>query len=462
MNGVHFQAVSDSSLPSTASGAVTQGAPHPHPPVVGTRLPAGEGNARVGVSSADGIARATTKSSRLIWGLSVGHGVKHFCQSAWLIIMPELRAALSLSDIAVGGIFTVQQVAGGVTNVPAGVLTDMFRRRVALMLTLSMLSVATGYMLIGISGWYWLVLIAGAVMSTGASWWHSPAIASLVTRYPEKRGFAVAMHLTGAQAGDTISPVVVGLLLGGISLWAIEWSGLEWRTVALLVMAPAAATAVAVMLLMGRSGDAEKHITFRQYLRSSARLARNRGVLMMTGVHALRGAAHSSFTLFLVLYMADVLGYSQRAQGAHVALLTVAGIVSTPIMGRISDRLGRKPVIVTAMGIGTTLLLSFLWADSGWQMALMLGLLGTVLFAVMPIIAAAAMDATEKGSEGTSTALLFAGGSVIGAVAPLAAGAINTSWGFHGVVWMAAGLSLAGAGLAVVATRARRPLVVAS
>jgi MFS family permease len=398
-------------------------------------------------------ARATIvrqAGSRLIWGLSIGHGVKHFCQSAWLILMPEVRTALSLSDVQVGAIFTAQQVAGGVTNVPAGILTDMYRRRVALMLTLSMVSVAAGYFLIGISDWYWLVVVAGAIMSTGASWWHSPAIASLVSRFPEKRGFAVAMHLTGAQAGDTISPLLVGLLLGGVSFLAIEWAGFEWRTVAFMVVAPAAMTAVAVTVLMRSQSGAEKRVSLRQYLANSAQLARNRRVLGMTGVHALRGAAHSSFVIFLVLYMEDVLGYSERAQGAHVALLTVAGIASTPIMGRISDRTGRRGVIVTAMVIGTALMVSFIWADTGAPLAVMLGLLGTVLFAVMPIIAASAMDATAKGSEGTSTALLFAGGSLIGAVAPVAAGAINTEWGFHGVVWFAASLSAAGAALAFV------------
>ncbi|MSQ09028.1 MAG: MFS transporter [Dehalococcoidia bacterium] len=395
-------------------------------------------------------------SSRLMWGLAAGHGVKHFCQNAWLILMPEVRAAFALSDVAVGGIFAAQQIASGVTNVPAGILTDMFRRRVALMLTLSMLSVATGYFLIAVSQSYWMIVLAGAVMATGASWWHSPAIASLATRYPEKRGLAVAMHLTGAQAGDTISPVVTGLLLGGLSFWAIEWSGLSWRVVAFIVVVPAAVTSVTVMALMGKGAVAEKRISLRQYVRTSARLARNGRVLGMTGVHALRGAAHSSFVVFLVIYMNDVLGYSKQAQGAHIALLTVAGIASTPFMGRLSDRIGRRPVIVTAMSIGTALMFTFLWADEGAGLAVALGLLGIVLFAVMPIIAAAAMDATEKGSEGTSTALLFAGGSAIGAVAPLIAGAINQSAGFHGVVWFAVGLSASGALLAFVVPAVKR------
>ena len=390
-----------------------------------------------------------------MWGLSAGHGVKHFCQNAFIILMPEIRAALSLSDIAVGGIFTAQSLAMGVMNVPAGILTDLFRRRVAVMLTVSMCLVGLAYLLIAVSQWYWLVLVAVAVLGSGTSMWHSPAIATLAVRYPEKRGLAVAMHLTGAQAGDTTSPVLVGVLLGGFSFWAVEWSGLEWRTIAFMLVIPGAMTAVAVTALMRGGGGDEKRVSLREYAAASARLARNGRVLGMVGVHALRGAAHSSFLIFLVLYMEDVLGYSARAQGLHVALLTVAGIASTPLMGVVSDKIGRRPVIVAAMGVGTALLLTFLWADAGVSLAVMLGSLGVVLFSVMPIIAAAAMDATEKGSEGTSTALLFAGGSVIGAVAPLAAGAINESWGFHGVVWVAAALSASGAVLALVLPGAR-------
>jgi hypothetical protein len=39
---------------------------------------------------------------------------------------------------------------------------------------------------------------------------------------------------------------------------------------------------------------------------------------------------------------------------------------------------------------------------------------------------------------------MFAGGSIVGAVAPIAAGAINATWGFQGVVLFASVIAAAG------------------
>ena len=92
---------------------------------------------------------STTKTSKkkwgLLYGLSAGHAVKHFGQGAVLLLVPEVKAALSLSDFAVGAMFGAQEASAGVTNVPAGLLSDMYRRRVPLLLITSMSCVAFGY-----------------------------------------------------------------------------------------------------------------------------------------------------------------------------------------------------------------------------------------------------------------------------------------------------------------------------
>ena len=96
------------------------------------------------------------------------------------------------------------------------------------------------------------------------------------------------------------------------------------------------------------------------------------------------------------------------------------------------------------------MLAQFLWIEYGYPLAIALMFLGLVLFAVMPIIAAAAMDQTEKGSEGSSIALMFAGGAAIGSTAPIAAGAINSEWGFQGVVWFCVAIAATGTVLSMM------------
>ena len=392
-----------------------------------------------------------------MYGLSAGHGIKHFGQGAILILVPEIKATLALSDVAIGGMFAARDASMGLANVPAGILTDMYRHRVPMLLAVSMSFVAIGYLLIGMSSWYWLTILALMILGTGTSLWHAPAFSELAIRYPEKRGVAMAAHSTGAQVGNTAAPATIGLLLGGISYLGLEWAGLGWRTVAFLLVIPAVITVLVIIArFKGKSAPDGKTVSLNSYVRSAARLIGNPAVLAMALMHALRGAAHNSIQLFLVIYMSDVLDYSDLAIGIHVSLLTLAGIVSTPLLGMLSDRFGRRPVIAFSMASITGLVLLLLIANEGWSLTVTMVLLGVFLFSIMPVIVAAAMDSTEQGSEGTSIAVLFAGGSLVGAIAPILAGALNTKWDFDAVVLFVAIVAAAGTILALTAPMGRK------
>ena len=67
-------------------------------------------------SAASEVEATESPGSGLLYGLSAGHGIKHFAQGSFLILIPDIRASLGLSDIAVGGLFTAQQIASGIAN----------------------------------------------------------------------------------------------------------------------------------------------------------------------------------------------------------------------------------------------------------------------------------------------------------------------------------------------------------
>jgi len=125
-------------------------------------------------------------------------------------------------------------------------------------------------------------------------------------------------------------------------------------------------------------------------------------------------------------------------------------VLSCPFMGAISDRVGRRRVIVVAMVMVSALIFCFVFAKSGIPLVILLGLLGAVIFSVSSVISAAALDAVPRGVEGSAVALLFSGGAVIGGIAPYLAGFINESAGFQGVVWFAGSIAAVGAVLALI------------
>ena len=389
---------------------------------------------------------ARRESLHLLFGLSAGHSIQHFYDSGLLLLLPHIKTAMGLSDPAMGAIVSVRAAANGLTNVPAGILADMFRRRVALMLAASMSCLALGYLFIGLAPTYWLVLLAITVAGVGTSIWHPPSFSILSARYPERRGLALAVNFSGGATGDAIAPLVIGLLLGGVSFWGLNWGGFGWRTVAVLHVGPSAAVALALVAFLKSGGvAAPSQKGFGQYLLSALSLLKNVHVMGMMLLFALRGITQQSFNVYLVLYLEDRLGYSDFVTGLHISLLTLLGVLASPVMGRISDRSGRRPVISAAMLMVGVLILCFPLAKSGVPLVILLALIGTVAFPVGSVISAAALDAASVSVQGSTIAILFSGGMVIGGFAPYVAGFINQSAGFEGVIWFAgAAATLAG------------------
>ena len=390
------------------------------------------------------------ESLGLMVGISAGHGIKHFGQGALLVMMPFIRSTFAIGDVAYGTLFAISSISSGIANVPAGMLADMYRKRVAWLLTISMLMVGAGYFLIGISPWVWLIALSIAVVGFGTSMWHAPAFGTLAARYPRRRGVAMSAHLTGAQIGNTASPAIIGFLLGG-AIGSFEFVGFDWRWVAIGVSVPMFLTAVAVLWRFKTAGaEAEHNLDLTEYLASARRLLTNFRVLGLVSLGAFRSAVHTSFQAFIVVYMKESLEMSAFTIGWHVSLLTFAGIVSTPVMGWLSDRVGRKPVIFVAMASMAALVFLLLPISDGIGFTIVLGSLGLFFFSVMPIITAATMDQVERGSEGSATALIFTGGSVVGSLSPILAGKIFETNNFEGIVIYCGVIAAVGAVLALI------------
>ena len=158
----------------------------------------------------------------------------------------------------------------------------------------------------------------------------------------------------------------------------------------------------------------------------------------------MRASIHTSFQLWLAVYLKEELDYSAWIIGWHIALITAAGIISTPIMGILSDKFGRKPVIQISMSLMAIYLFLFLIFDEGIGLVILIGLLGMFFFSVMPIVTAATMDRVPKGSEGSGTALNFIGMSLIGFMSPVISGIIYAKYNFEGISIFAGVIAVSG------------------
>ena len=78
-------------------------------------------------------------------------------QRGFLVIIPQIYAALGLAPLQVGLLDAIRQGSGGVFSMGGGLLVDRHQERRSLFLGSSLGLMALGYLLVGLAPSYWLI-----------------------------------------------------------------------------------------------------------------------------------------------------------------------------------------------------------------------------------------------------------------------------------------------------------------
>ncbi|MDP8923405.1 MAG: MFS transporter [Chloroflexota bacterium] len=369
-------------------------------------------------------------------GICVGHAMTHWYPGAFLVMLPFFAADLGLSLTEVGFLIGLRSITSTLVNLPGGMIVDMIGRR-KLIMAVAIAWAGIPYLFLGLTTNFVLIAIFMSIVGVGNLLYHPAALSSLSELYPSRRGFATAMHSLGASIGDTLSPFVVGIVL--------TW--LTWREVTVLNAVPGLVMGLIYWLLMRRVKLARPagggHIDVRAYGRGFASLARNGSMVRIALLGGARAMTQTGLATFLPIYLASVAGLSAALVGTYMAVVQAAGIVSGPISGSLSDRLGRRPLIAAGM-ISTSVLLMLLMAlNVEWLFVLVLALIGFFLYSTQPVLNAWALDVAPPHLGGTSIGILFASQSLLGGLAPVIGGAIADTFGLPATFYFIAATVLA-------------------
>jgi MFS family permease len=152
--------------------------------------------------------------------------------------------------------------------------------------------------------------------------------------------------------------------------------------------------------------------------------------------------AHVAFLPFLALYLGleTQLGMSKPSLGLHIALLVGVGIVTTPMMGYLADRLGRKLVLIPGMlglAVLTALLVPF---GEGIGLIVVIALLGIFFFSDQPILTAGALDVIGEDVVASTLGVFSFSRFALAAASPLIAGLLFDSFGIDATFFYIAAL----------------------
>ena len=136
--------------------------------------------------------------------------------------------------------------------------------------------------------------------------------------------------------------------------------GMTWSTTAAVNTIPAILVALSLGLLLagdrpGAAGAAPG-MGIGEYFRRMFQVVRNPTVLGLCTMAGLRTMAQNGLLMFLPLYLVDILLFSPGAMGAVMTAMQVAGIAAALLAGALSDRIGRRPIVMAGLGASTVII----------------------------------------------------------------------------------------------------------
>ena len=391
------------------------------------------------------------KRGFILSGIAGSHTLFHAFQHSLLVLFPNIRESFALSNLQTTSISAVQEVVAGVIDLPGGVAMDLLKRYWGLVMTLCMGVFGIGWLVVGMAPGYLVVLCGMAIVAAASSLWHLPAMAALSNRFVERRGFALSVYGVGGNVGEILGPATTGLLLG-----MLTWQSIisTYALLPLLLMFP---VFWAFRDIGGRQPDspaASDTGRLSDQLGYTRQMLRNTVLWGIIAVAGLRGMAFVAFTAVIALYTKDVLDLSDQTRGFYFSLLGMVGMAASPVLGHLSDRFGRKTVLVPnllALGV-LTLLMG--WYGHLGAFPVLLVLMGVFLYSDQPVLTAAALDVA--GRRTTTTAIGFVSFSrlALSAPSPVIAGWLYRPEAVQAVFYYIAGLFfLAACGLCLLPLR---------
>ena len=362
-----------------------------------------------------GIALRAPGWTRLA-ATSVAHMTEHVYIGVQTVALPVIAGAMGFSMAQAGLLVSTRYLVAGLTNLPSGFLADATKRRSTL-LGCCLMFLGLGSLLMSFAPSYWPLLVFMGISGIGTGGFHPQSIAILSSAYKDRRAFALGIHDSAANLGEIIAPLTIGALL----------TYTDWRTTLQIWALPGLVVGISYALFFPE----RKHIA--EHTRAKGSLwhdvVKNRAVVVMLFVSVFRTLAQSAMTVFLPLYMTIYLKLPVATMGFYISTVFFFAAISPTFSGWVADRIGRIPLIVVGSALAALAIMALPHLAAGIPLGIGCALVGGLLWALRPVIFAAAMEVAPPELAGTTVGFLYSGNMGLSFLAPLAAGLVADKYG---------------------------------
>jgi len=357
-----------------------------------------------------------------------------------MVRMPVLALfaeSLGASPERIGVIVSVSTLTGVFLKLPSGALSDIYGRRILLRI---------GVIAFGIPPFFYpfisdlnVLTLLRLFHGLATAIFAPSALATVAELYRERRGAALGTYTACTQSGALLGPFIGGYLAFAYG------SSSAFLTAGLFGCA-------AIVLFYSlhlsppppRLHDKGLASVWSEMWRGFSIVARNRKVLVTSSTDAAKMIANGALMAFLPLYGISV-GLNAGEVGLLFTIQSLTSFVSKPIMGRVSDRMGRQPLIMLGLLICAVTFVSIPHVS---ELALLLVLSAGFGFGeavVSSSSSAFVADSSEFKTLGAGMGMQGTIGDIGHASGPLLAGVLIANMSYAGAFGIIAGLQVAAA-----------------
>jgi len=384
--------------------------------------------------------------------LSVNFGIVFFDRNTLSFLMPFVKPDLGLSNTQVGILSSALSFTWAVAAFAVGLVSDRSAGRKSLLiaatLAFSLCSVASG-----IAGSFLLLLGARLLMGVAEGGIMPISQAIIATEVgPAHRGLAmgVAQNFGSNLLGSFAAPV---LLVGFAAIYG-------WRRAFFIAAIPGLIAAVLLWWVVrpapanaAGAGAPAATLTLREAFAE-------RNVLLCAAIAVLLVSYLVVCWTFMPLFLTQVRGYDPHAMGWLMGTLGISATVGSFAVSGLSDRTGRRPVLIGAPLLGVILPLGAMYfTGSVWAMAAIF-FVGWGANGLLPLVMATVpSESVDAHNAATVIGLCMGTAEIVGGVlSPYAAGFAADRIGLQAPLWMMLGFAVAACllGLGIRETAPRR------
>lgn len=300
------------------------------------------------MTPSDPETRQRERLGWIAWSIAaLFYGYGFFQRVAPGVLVGDLMRDLGLDGTRVGTLSAAYFYAYAAVQIPTGLLLDRFGAR--RLLVLASLLAAAGGLLFAAAPSLAVAAAGRAAIGAGVGVAYVGSLAIAATSLPPHRfGLVAGLTLTVGTAGALSAQIPLSLLVD-LAGWRGAMTGVA--AIGLLV----ALAAFAGIREGGRAGSTGPG--GRSVRGALAAILRRPETWALAGITAFLGGPVLTFAgLWGVPYFRQTGGYGREAAGLFTSLLLLAWAVGGPLSGALSDRLGRRPVMV-----GCALVMAAAW-----------------------------------------------------------------------------------------------------